>query len=122
MSNLQDNRDPERRRSEVGIGTYRVGVFHDWARMLQRISYGKEHRQTTKPIRAFLRLLRSNWKSKSYWNGYLAEWHYPPEDMAEPAAGHGWTRRRALRRLGVIIVLNNLSWQEVTENGKDEVL
>lgn len=47
-----------------------------------------------------------SWRRRSYWNGYLAEWHYPPE-MRLGRAGKGWTRRAALRSLGRIIVAQN---------------
>ena len=90
--------------------------------MVRRILMGKEFRQRTTPVRTFLFQFKQSWFKKHYWNGYLAEWHYPPANVMIYTCGHGWTKRRALRRFGHYLVQANLSWQEEVENGRDEVL
>jgi len=49
-----------------------------------------------------------NWRAiRSQFNGYLAEWDYPPEGMLHNRCGTGWTRRTAIRRLGTHIARLN---------------
>ena len=82
-----------------GIETYPVGLFRDLQqrRLRYGITYLKRH------VKA------RNWRAvRNYFNGYLAEWHYPPEGMQHTHCGRGWTRRAALRRLGAHIVAMNL--------------
>lgn len=118
----EDTRTIHRRTEERGIGTYAVGLLYDILRLIERLQMGKEHRQRVTPFRTFWFSFRMHWRNKSYWNGYLAEWHYPPNDVIIHKCGHGWTRRRALRRLGTYLVQSNLSWQEEVEYGNEEVL
>jgi len=83
-----------------GIETYPVGLFWDIKR--HRVRYG---------ITRYLwpQIKRRNWRAvRSYFNGYLAEWHYCPEGVRHTRCGRGWTRRSALRRLGRHIVESNL--------------
>ena len=80
------------------ISTYPVGI-------LAAIKHRK--------IRSLLRYLKSqaqarNWRAvRNSFNGYLAEWHYPPEGMIYHRCGKGWTRKRAIRRLGIHIATVN---------------
>lgn len=89
---------------EHGIGTYPVGLLSDIKR--KRVRNG---------IRYYLmeQIKRRNWRAvRNYFNGYLAEWHYPPEEFIHGSAGRGWTRKAALRSLGRKIVEQNLSERE----------
>lgn len=82
-----------------GIETYPVGLFRDLQQ--RRLRYGIAYLKS--------RVKARNWRAvRSYFNGYLAEWHYPPEGMQHTHCGRGWTRRAALRRLGAHIVAMNL--------------
>lgn len=88
----------------AGIETYPVGLFSDIQR--HRLRYG---------LRTYLlrQIRRRNWRAvRNYFNGYLAEWHYPPEGMIIRRCGRGWTRGAALRNLGRRIVEANLSDSE----------
>lgn len=118
----EDTRTDKRRTEEFGIGTYAVGLLYDILRLIERLQMDESHRKRVTPWRSFFFAFKTHWRKKSYWNGYLAEWHYPPADVMIHKCGHGWTRRRALRRMGQYLVQSNLSWQEEVENGKDEVL
>ena len=93
---------------EHGIGTYPVGVMEV---ILRR---GRGWRSSARYLRH--QIERRNWRAvRSHFNGYLAEWHYPPNDPSFVHAGkcgRGWTRKAALRRLGQNIVAANLSDQE----------
>lgn len=81
------------------INTYDVGLFRD-------IRLQTFRRSGIPYLRYQLR--RRNWRAiRSYFNGYLAEWHYPPPGMKWWKCGRGWTRRAALRRLGVHIARAN---------------
>lgn len=54
-------------------------------------------------------LKAKNWKAiRNHLNGYLAEWHYCPEGVKHYRCGRGWTKRAAIRRLGVHIAESNL--------------
>lgn len=89
---------------EHGIGTYPVGLLAHMKR--RRIRNG---------IRHYLipQIKRRNWRAvRNYFNGYLAEWHFPPEGFIHGRCGTGWTRKAALRSLGRRIVEQNLSEQE----------
>lgn len=61
---------------------------------------------------------RKNWRavSKYIFSGYLAEWHYPPEGMVHYKCGKGWTRKAAIRRLGIHIAKTNAP--ELIKNGR----
>ncbi len=80
------------------IEVYPVGVLMDL-----------KHRKIQRSIRYLHYQFKArNWRAiKSSFNGYLAEWHYPPE-MRHSRCGHGWTKRRALRDLGRHIVESNV--------------
>lgn len=81
------------------ISTYPVGLLADL----------KGHRKPKTAIDYLLyQIKRRNWRAvRNYFNGYLAEWHYPPEGMLHYRCGKGWTRRAALRRLGKHIIESN---------------
>lgn len=89
---------------EHGIGTYPVGLL---AHIKQRkVCYGVKHYLIPQ-------IKRRNWRAvRNYFNGYLAEWHYPPEGFVHGRCGTGWTRKAALRRIGRRIVEQNMSEQE----------
>lgn len=90
--------------SEHGIGTYPVGLLHDIKN--HKVKYGAK--MTMKWA------WEGNWRAvRNYFNGYLAEWHYPPRELTTNRCGRGWSRRVALRRLGKNIVQDNLSREEV---------
>jgi hypothetical protein len=93
-----------------GIETYRVGLFADlFALRINRSLRRREGAGSQRyPWRWFLASFRRSWRRRSYWNGYLAEWHYCPVGVMHSRAGRGWTRRAALRRLGAHIVGSNL--------------
>jgi hypothetical protein len=96
--------------TESGITTYPVGLLSDIKR--RRVLHG---------LRGYLwRQVRArNWRAvRNYFNGYLAEWHYRPDEVRLTHCGRGWTRRAATRRLGVHIAMQNRTagdlkiWQE----------
>lgn len=92
-----------------GIETYRVGFFHDLHILRRRlVNPGGWWGNRRDGIRAFARNFARSWRRRSYWNGYLAEWHYCPVGVMHSRCGRGWTRRAALRRLGEHIVGSNL--------------
>lgn len=93
-----------------GIETYRVGLFSDiFALRINRVLRRREGAWSQRhPWRWFFASLRRSWRRRSYWNGFLAEWHYCPEGVHHTKCGRGWTRRAALRRLGQHIVSSNL--------------
>lgn len=83
-----------------GIETYPVGLLSDIKR-----------RRVLRGVKGYLwrRIKDRNWRAvRNYFNGYLAEWHYPPEGMKHYKCGRGWTRRAAVRRLGRHIMRENL--------------
>lgn len=78
----------------AGIDVYPVGLLADL-----RFLYGTVRRAPRHTPEAWRKLTngwRQSWRQQSYWNGYLAE---PKVDNAWRRAGHGWTRRRAVRSL-----------------------
>jgi hypothetical protein len=81
------------------ISTYPVGLFSDFRR--KRVLYGLRNY-------VWMQAKRGNWRAvRNYFNGYLAEWHYPPAGMLHYKCGRGWTRKAALRRLGQHIIQCN---------------
>lgn len=93
---------------ERGIETYPVGFLRDLrnARALWRAG----RRRGT--VRTLAHWIRDSWRRRSYWNGYLAEWHYKPAGVQGSMCGHGWTRRKALANLGAHVILANLHHRE----------
>ena len=86
-------------KEERGIGTYPVGLLWD-------IQRGRVWRGITGYL--IPQAKRREWRSvRNYFNGYLAEWHYCPEGVRHTKCGRGWTRRIALRRLGIHIAESN---------------
>lgn len=95
--------NPRNERSE--IETYPVGLFSDY-----------RQGRTVDGIRNYLlpQARRGNWRAvRNYFNGYLAEWHYPPEGMRHSRCGKGWTRAAARRSLMRHILEENLAQSEV---------
>lgn len=85
---------------ESFIEAYPVGLLRDIKR--KSLSYGLKRY-------LWVQVRRRNWRAvRNYFNGYLAEWHYPPEGMRHHKCGRGWTKRAAIRRLGVHIAFSNL--------------
>lgn len=93
-----------------GIETYRVGLFADLFALKINLALRRAEGTDSQrhPWRWFLRSFLRSWRRRSYWNGYLAEWHYCPVGVVHSRCGRGWTRRAALRRLGAHIVGSNL--------------
>lgn len=89
-----------------GISAYPVGALMDWLawRSLPRIA------------RMAWRMYRHGGRRalRNYFNGYLAEWHYPPEGVNHYRCGRGWTKRAAIRRLGVHLAESNLRPERVS--------
>lgn len=83
------------------IEVYPVGMWHDWKlRKLGKMTSGAKY------LRA--QIGKRNWRAvRNYFNGYLAEWHYCPEGVNHTKCGRGWTKRAALRSLGVHIAESN---------------
>lgn len=74
-----------------GISIYPVGVLAAWKHRRLRSHYGYLKAQ----VRA------QNWREvRNAFNGYLAEWDYPPEGVKHYRCGRGWTKRAALNDLG----------------------
>lgn len=87
-----------------GIETYEVGLLLDFRRGRLRAGLRYLARQVK----------RREWRAvRNYFNGYLAEWHYPPLGVKHYKCGRGWTRRAARRRLGKHLVASNLSPREI---------
>lgn len=85
---------------QSGIEAYPVGLLWD----IKRRRVGRSLRGYLWPL-----IKKRKWRSvRSYFNGYLAEWHYPPEGMKHYRAGRGWTRRAAIRRLAQHIAESNM--------------
>lgn len=97
-----------------GIETYAVGFFRDVGDLYRRV---KHKQKELHPWKAFFYWFVRSWNRKNYWNGYLAEWHYPPDGVHIHMTGHGWTRKRALRRMGKYLVRDNLSPLEQKRRG-----
>lgn len=89
--------------NQYGIETYPVGLFADIKQ--RRIKSG---------VRYLYRQAKcGNWRAvRNYFNGYLAEWNFPPDGMMHHRCGKGWTRRRARRSLGQHLINANLSIDE----------
>ena len=86
-----------------GIETYPVGLLADL----------KQHRHRRGAAYLRRQIEARNWRAvRNYFNGYLAEWHYPPEGMNHLRCGKGWTRAAARRSLGRRIVKANLTQEE----------
>lgn len=93
---------------EHGIGTYPVGVLRALLRRDRWNALRQEWRYMTYQAK------RRNWRAiRNCFNGYMAEWHYPPAELIHSRCGTGWTRRAALRSLGRHLVKANLSREEV---------
>lgn len=90
-----------------GIEVYPVGFLRDWKKLTRSKKHKMKH-----PWKTFFRWFKQRWYRRSYWNGYLAEWHYPPYGMKHYKTGRGWTKRAAKRRLGNHIVKMNLLEEE----------
>jgi hypothetical protein len=87
-----------------GIETYRVGLLAD----LHAFGINRRFSGFRLAWRRLKRDIARGWRRRSYWNGFLAEWHYCPVGVKHSKCGRGWTRRAALRRLGAHIVASNL--------------
>lgn len=69
------------------VDIYPVGLLSD----LKRLRGDWWCRGRRYAVGAFARRFRAHWRSRSYWNGYLAEVDLP----IVTRAGHGWTKTRA---------------------------
>lgn len=94
------------------VDVYTVGVLSD-----MRLAYRATRRGKYELAVSFLehsrKSVRRNIKARNWralgneFNGYLAEVNYPPEGLRHSRCGHGWTRRRAVRRLGQYLAADN---------------
>jgi len=89
-----------------GIETYSVGLLMDWDHLWIRIRYNP--REFIACFRLFFKSWARSWRRKSYWNGYLTEWHYRPFQLKTTRCGHGWTKRRSQTSLGRHIVSTHM--------------
>lgn len=81
------------------ISTYPVGLLAD-------LKNGRKLKHIVRSLH--YRTERRKWREvRNYFNGYLAEWHYPPEGMRYKRCGRGWSRKAALRDLAKHIVESN---------------
>ena len=104
-----------------GIQTYAVGYLQAIngilrLRLVRDLPYGdriKARKYVTWQLQRELRGTRRHFANRDWhairnqFNGYLAEWDYPPEGMLHNRCGAGWTRRGAVRRLGTHIARLN---------------
>lgn len=89
---------------ESGIQIYPVGVLEALKSRTRRIERLKREFKYIRHQAA-----RHNWRAiRNTFNGYLAEWDYPPSDMNHHLCGRGWTKKRALKRLGIHIAFSNM--------------
>lgn len=83
------------------IEVYPVGVLLDLRNLRRKLRHPGHGMTRWRELRAAARWFRRSWRRRSYWNGYLAEVHYPPAGLTHRRAGRGWTRRAAARSLGL---------------------
>lgn len=82
-----------------GISIYPVGVLAAWKHRRLRHEYSYLKAQVK----------RHRWRAvRSSFNGYLAEWDFPPEGVKHYRCGRGWTKRAALNDLGKHLAQANL--------------
>lgn len=87
------------------IDIYPVGLLADLKHF--------RHPATRGRLRRGLSYLRErardrNWRAvRSYFNGYLAEVNYPPEELRHTLCGRGWTKRAAASSLGRRLYADN---------------
>ena len=98
---------------QTKISVYPVGALYNiqtayravttmWRWDLARTEFRDLRRYT------LTRLRERNWRAlKNEFNGYLAEIDYPCDHLAFRTCGHGWTKRRAARRLGEYLTRDN---------------
>lgn len=72
-----------------GISIYPVGVLAAW----------KHRRLRSQYVYLKVQVRARNWRAvRNAFNGYLAEWDYPPEGVKHYRCGRGWTKRAAFKR------------------------
>lgn len=86
-------------RSTVNI--YPVGILFDLKQAKAAIRGGR----WDLAIRHIKHIYKS--RNRNALNGYLAEIDYPPESLWHLTCGHGWTKRRAARKLGEYLARDN---------------
>lgn len=82
------------------ISVYPVGFMS----VLLRFRHGSPKRWN---LRWVARDIRTHWRRRSYWNGFLAEVDYPPAGLLHTRCGKGWTRKAAVRDLGIQLWKDN---------------
>lgn len=88
------------------VDVYRVGALDQLWRVYRVLNPRVARQLRARGLRGFRRAqlrrtaskFRQHWRRRSFWNGYLAE--PTPTPYGLRTIGHGWTRRRALARLG----------------------
>lgn len=90
----------------TGISIYPVGVL----RALKMTTRSRDPRYLHREANYLRRRIAArNWRAvRNSFNGYLAEWDYPPEGVNHHRCGRGWTKRAALRRLGIHLAFSNV--------------
>lgn len=84
---------------ESGISIYPVGVLAAWKQRRLRYEWSYLKAQVK----------RRRWRSvRNSFNGYLAEWDFPPEGVKHYRCGRGWTKKAALNDLGKHLAQANL--------------
>lgn len=83
------------------IEVYSVGLLFDLKHLHAALRHPAHGMTRRNHLRAFGRRVAGSWRRRSYWNGYLAEVHYPPAGLMHRTCGTGWTRKAAARSLGL---------------------
>ena len=98
------------RRSTVSV--YPVGVLATAKTSIRAAAAGRwtvARRHVRAEARRLVdRVQARDWRAiHTSFNGYLAEIDYPPDSLLHLHCGHGWTKRRATRRLGEYLARDN---------------
>lgn len=79
---------------EPNVDVYPVGFLHDALFLARTVQRDRQGAHIMFAWRKLVRGFKTDWRRRSYWNGYLAE-----HSTAGTRAGHGWTHDRAMRDL-----------------------
>jgi hypothetical protein len=85
------------------ISVYPVGLLLDLRRLWFNILVPSERIY----IKHRLRWIARSWRRRNYWGGWHAEVDFPPPGLNHTRVGTGWTRKRAVRDLGVQLWKDN---------------
>lgn len=90
---------------------YPVGLLHDLLFFGRTLRHAPTRENLTYAWRKFTRRLRTHWRQRSYWNGYLAE----QTGGRAQRAGHGWTEHRAVEDLAHHLLIELPTEHKTTE-------